>query len=60
MYSKYKRLSEGVARDIEQAGATQAQFEAEVDSQIQVEEDVGDALMIVKRKREEFLRNPSS
>ncbi|EFX81299.1 hypothetical protein DAPPUDRAFT_102601 [Daphnia pulex] len=54
MYSKYKRLSEGVARDMEQAGATQAQFEAEDDNQIQVEEDVGDALMIVKRKREEF------
>ncbi|EFX80247.1 hypothetical protein DAPPUDRAFT_243971 [Daphnia pulex] len=54
MYNKYKRLSEGVARDMEQAGATQAQFEAEVDSQIQVEEEVGDALIIVKRKREEF------
>jgi hypothetical protein len=54
MYNKYKRISEGVARDMEQAGATQEQFQAEIDSQIQVEEDVGDALMIVKRKREEF------
>ena len=54
LYSKYKRLSEGVAKDMEQAGATQEQFQAEIDSQIQVEEDVGDALMIAKRKREEF------
>jgi hypothetical protein len=54
MYNKYKRISEALARDMEQAGATQEQFQAEIDSQIQVEEDVGDALMIVKRKREEF------
>ncbi|EFX76756.1 hypothetical protein DAPPUDRAFT_321939 [Daphnia pulex] len=54
MYNKYKRLSEGVARDMQQAEATQDQFEAEIDSQIQIEEDVGDALIIVKRKREEF------
>jgi hypothetical protein len=52
MYSKYKRLSEGVAR--EQGQATQEQFEAEVDIQIQVEEEVGSALIIIKRKREEF------
>jgi hypothetical protein len=53
-YSKYKRISEGVARDMEQAGATQEEFQEEVGNQIKVEEDVGDALMIVKRKREEF------
>ncbi|EFX69260.1 hypothetical protein DAPPUDRAFT_329293 [Daphnia pulex] len=53
-YSKYKRISEGVARDMEQAGATQEEFQEEVDSQIKVEEEVGDALMIVKRKREEL------
>ncbi|EFX62878.1 hypothetical protein DAPPUDRAFT_119764 [Daphnia pulex] len=53
-YSKYKRISEGVARDMEQAGETQEEFQEEVDSQIKVEEEVGDALMIVKRKREEF------
>jgi hypothetical protein len=54
MYSKYKRLSEGVARDMEQGQATQEQFEAEVDIQIQVEEEVGSALIIIERKREEF------
>jgi hypothetical protein len=39
---------------MEQAGATQEKFQAEIDSQIQVDEDVGDALQIMKRKKEEF------
>jgi hypothetical protein len=58
VYNKFKQLTEAwwqrVTRDIKQAGVTQEQFDAEIDSQIQVEEDVGDALIIVKRKREEF------
>jgi hypothetical protein len=53
-YGKYKRISELVARDMELAGVTQEKFQAEIDSQIQVDEDVGDALQIVKRKKEEF------
>jgi hypothetical protein len=56
--NKFKRLTEAwwqrVTRDMEQARMTQEQFQAEIDSQIQTDEDVVDALTIVKRKKEEF------
>jgi hypothetical protein len=51
MQAKYKRLSEAVARDMEEAGATRAQFDAEVDNLIQVDEEVNAAYVIVKRKK---------
>ncbi len=54
VHTKYKRLSEGIARDMEKAGATRAQFDAEVDNLIQVDEEVNAAYVIVKRKREGF------
>ncbi|EFX77234.1 hypothetical protein DAPPUDRAFT_321453 [Daphnia pulex] len=58
VYNKFKQFTEArwqrVTRDMKQAGVTQAQFDAEVDNQIQVEEDVEDALVIVRRKREEY------
>ncbi|EFX68788.1 hypothetical protein DAPPUDRAFT_259627 [Daphnia pulex] len=58
MYNKFKQLTEAwlqrVTSDMKQAGVTQAQFDAEVDNQIQVEEDVEDALVIVRRKRQEY------
>jgi Na+-translocating ferredoxin:NAD+ oxidoreductase RnfC subunit len=39
---------------MKQARMTQAQFDAEVDNQIQVEVDVEYALVIVRRKRKEY------
>jgi hypothetical protein len=56
--NKFKRLTEAwwqrVTRDMKQARMTQAQFDAEVDNQIQVEVDVEYALVIVRRKRKEY------
>ena len=37
-YGKYKGISELVARDMDLAGVTQEKFQAEIDSQIQVDE----------------------
>jgi hypothetical protein len=54
MYKKFTKLTSGVVRDIKQAGVTQTQFEPEVDFQIKMEENVGEALMVVKGKMEEF------
>ncbi len=54
IYNKFTKLSSEVARDLEAANATQAQFEAESDYQIQVEEEVAKALILEKRKREEY------
>jgi hypothetical protein len=54
MQAKYKRLSEAVARDMEEAGATRAQFDAEVDNMILAEDECNAAYVIVNLKKDEF------
>ncbi|XP_045023718.1 uncharacterized protein LOC116934563 [Daphnia magna] len=54
MQAKYNRLSEAVARDMEASNATRAQFDAEVDSVIALEDECNAAYVIVRRKKDEF------
>ncbi len=54
MYNKFVKLSSGVTHDLELAGATQKQFDDESDYQIEIQESVGQALQLAKRKKEEF------
>ena len=54
MYNKFVKLSSGVTHDLERAGATQADFDEEADYQIEMEEAVGEALLLAKRKKDEF------
>jgi hypothetical protein len=54
MQAKYKRLSEAVARDMEASNATRAQFDAEVESMITLEDECNAAYVIVRRKNDEF------
>ncbi|XP_045023195.1 uncharacterized protein LOC123467282 [Daphnia magna] len=54
MQAKYNRLSEVVARDMETLNATRAQFDAEVESMITLEDECNAAYVIVRRKKDEF------
>jgi hypothetical protein len=51
MYSKFKRLTLGVQRDLEHARANENQLEEEHNQQIEVEVEVSAALQLGKRKK---------
>jgi hypothetical protein len=54
MYSKFKRLTLGVQRDLEHARANENQLKKEHNQQIEVEVEVSAALQLGKRKKKEY------
>jgi hypothetical protein len=56
MYSKFKRLTLGVQRDLEHARANENQLEEEHNQQIEVEVEVSAALQLGKRKKKKNTR----
>ena len=53
-FTKFVKLSNGVVNDMERDNATQNDFDRETEHQIKVEEEVSEALVIVKIKIDQY------
>ena len=53
-FTKFVKLSNGVVNDMERNNATQEDFDRETEHQIKVEEEVSEALVIVKIKIDQY------